>query len=401
MLDRLPPSRRNWALVALATLLLWFAWTVRGALNPLIVALITAYILHPLVLRLEKRGWSRKLAVNVIFGAVAFTAVVLSFALVVQARSLWNDVVVERRSFEHIRDKLEAVVSTGVARLEQFGIDVTPDEPDAAVEGAAEEGAVPEAEVSAGDIVDELYDRVQSWVSDDETRAGLTEAGVRAVGGVWGVLGKVFGSLLAVVTYLFLVPLYTWFLLFELERISSFVRAHIPRDQRARWSRIGDEMATMLGSFFRGRLLVCFLKGALLSVMLALCGVPYALLVGMLGGFLSLVPFVGPAFGYALAFVLALLEFDPLGALWRAALVFTVGEMIEGYVLMPKILGDQLGLHPVVVLASMMIFGSALGMFGLLLALPLTAAIVILARELVLPALRQFAEGRNPPKPAS
>jgi predicted PurR-regulated permease PerM len=73
--------------------------------------------------------------------------------------------------------------------------------------------------------------------------------------------------------------------------------------------------------------------------------------------------------------------------------VFVLGEVGEGYVLMPKVLGDRLGLHPVVVLASLMICGSALGMFGLLLALPLTAAIVILTRELVLPALKAFADG--------
>jgi predicted PurR-regulated permease PerM len=398
VLDRLPPARRNWALALLAALLLFFAWTVRSALNPLIVALLLAYILHPLVLRLEMRGWSRKLAVNVIFGAVGLCAGVLGFALAIQARSLWKDVVVERRSFEHVRDQLDALVRSGAQRLERVGIDVLPDEP--AATQPAEEGEPAAPPASTADILDEIYDRVQAWLANEENRAGLTEAGVRAVGGVWGVIGKVFGSLLAVVTYLFLVPLYTWFLLFELERVTAFVRAHLPRDQRARWSRIGDEMATMLGSFFRGRLLVCFLKGALLSITLAACGVPYALLVGMLSGFLSLVPFVGPAFGYAFAFVLALLEFDPLGAVWRTAVVFTVGEMVEGYVLMPKILGDQLGLHPVVVLASMMIFGSAFGMFGLLLALPLTAALVILARELVLPALRQFAEGKNTPKPA-
>lgn len=397
MLDRLSPQRRNWALALLAAGLLWFAWSVRSALNPLLVALIVAYILHPLVLRLERRGWSRKLAVNVIFGVAALGALVLSFALALQARSLWKDVVVERRSFEQIRDKVDALVRSGAERLEGLGFDVTPDEPAVVVDDGSEPPPQP---ATAAQILDEMYERVQSWFADDENRAGLTQAGVRAFGGVWGVLGRVFGSLLALATFAFLVPLYTWFLLFELERITSFVRSYIPRDQRARWSRIGDEMATMLGSFFRGRLLVCFLKGALLSVVLAVCGVPYALLVGMLAGFLSLIPFVGPAFGYALAFVLALLEFDPLGALWRAALVFAVGELVEGYVLMPKVLGDQLGLHPVVVLASLMIFGSALGMFGLLLALPITAAIVILARELVLPALRQFAEGRNAPKPA-
>jgi len=147
----------------------------------------------------------------------------------------------------------------------------------------------------------------------------------------------------------------------------------------------------MIGSFFRGRLLVCLFKGVLLSIALAACGVPYWLLVGMLGGALALIPFVGPGIGYTLAFLLALLDHDPMQAVWRIAVVFSVGELGET-MLMPTVIGERLGLHPVVVLASLMIFGSALGMFGLLLALPLTAAIVILVRELVLPALKQFAD---------
>jgi predicted PurR-regulated permease PerM len=398
MLERLPPARRNWVLAVLAALCLWFAWSVRSALNPLLVAVLLAYILHPLVLKLERRGWSRRTAVNVIFGAAALSSVLLGLGLVIQARAAWKDVVVERRSFERIRDQIDLLIRSGQERLDALGVDVTP-EPPAAAEGGEAPQAPEPAGAAAGDatttgaFLDELYEAVRQWVQKDETRAGLTQAGVRAFGGVWALLGAVFGSLLALLAFLFLVPLYTWFLLFELERMSAFVRSYIPRDQRARWTRIGDQIAAMLGAFFRGRLLVSFLKGAVLSITLVACGVPYPLLIGMSGGFLSLVPFLGAGIGYALTFLMALLEHDPPGAVVRTGIVIAVGELTENYVLMPKILGDQLGLHPVVVLAALMVFGSAFGMFGLLLALPLTAAIVILARELLLPAMKQFAEG--------
>jgi predicted PurR-regulated permease PerM len=243
-----------------------------------------------------------------------------------------------------------------------------------------------------------IVDHLRNWLSSEENRAGAAAAGLAAAGGVWGVLQRVFGSLMTVFMYLFLVPLYAWFLLFELERITSFVRSCIPRNSRDQWTRVGSQMGEMLGSFFRGRMLVCLLKGIVLSITLASCGIPYWLLVGMLGGFLSLIPIVGPGIAYGLAFLLALLEFDPVGAFWRGALVITVGEVVEGYILVPKILGNSLGLHPVVVLASLMVFGAALGMFGLLIALPLMSAIVILVRELVLPAVREFAEEGSRPK---
>jgi predicted PurR-regulated permease PerM len=113
------------------------------------------------------------------------------------------------------------------------------------------------------------------------------------------------------------------------------------------------------------------------------------------GGFLSLVPFVGPLLGFGAAFLIGLVDHEILSALLRTGLVFGLAEVVEGYVLVPKVLGDSLGLHPVVVLVSVMVGGAALGMFGLLLALPLTAAIVIIARELVLPALKDWAENRG------
>ena len=156
-------------------------------------------------------------------------------------------------------------------------------------------------------------------------------------------------------------------------------------------------------------MLICLLKGGVITAGLFAVQVPYAVFLGMGSGFLSLVPFVGPVFGFAAAFVLA--AFPPgavevtaaaaegpsvwvpiLWALLRTGGVFVAAELLEGYVLLPKILGDSLGLHPVVVLASIFIGGAALGMFGFLIALPLTAALVILVREMVLPALADFAD---------
>ncbi|MCC7013682.1 MAG: AI-2E family transporter [Planctomycetes bacterium] len=386
MLERLSPARRNLALTALLALVLWFAWSVRWALNPLLLALLFAYILHPLVLKLERRGWSRKVAVNVIFCGVALCGALLTLAVVLQARGLWNEISSTGGSIDRLQSQFTDLVNRFEAWLKGIGL-----EPEALL-GSRTGG---EAGAPSKPLVEELFERARVWLTSSEGREGAAKASVQAAEGAWLVVARVFGSLFSALTLVFLVPLYTWFLLFELERISSFVTSYIPLGQRAQWSRIGEQMAEMLGAFFRGRLIVCLLKGALMSVTLLVLGVPYALLAGMFAGALSLIPVVGPGVGYLFVLVLALLKFDPTGAAWRTAVVFVVGEMGEGYVLMPKVLGERLGLHPIVVLASLMICGSALGMFGLLLALPLTATIVILTRELVLPALRAFAEGRG------
>ena len=92
MLDRLKAPWRNVALGVVAALSLWFLWSVRSALNPLGLGLLFAYMLHPLVTSLERVGWSRKMAVNLIFAATAIGGVLLTLALAAQARSLWRDV---------------------------------------------------------------------------------------------------------------------------------------------------------------------------------------------------------------------------------------------------------------------------------------------------------------------
>lgn len=399
-------TRRNLSLAAALAAVLWFAWTVRAALNPLLLGLLFAYILHPMVLRLEKRGWKRKGAVNVIFGSFGLVAVLLAIALALQARALWRDVSQEGGSIDRLQRQLGEIVASTEARAIELGLDLqalqgVPTEPAPEDRTNADASAVPDAGAppavgaekplprgfEKGSLLDEFFQRARRWA--------FSADGAEAAGGVWGTLSSAFGSLLTLLTLLFLVPLYTWFLLFELERISSFVRSYIPASQREQWARIGAQMAEMLGAFFRGRLLVCLLKGLILTVVMALLGVPYALLAGMLGGFLSLIPVVGPGLGYLLAFLLALLAHEPLDATWRIGVVFAIGEAVETYVLIPRVLGERLGLPTVVVLASLTIFGAALGMFGLLLALPLTAASVILAKELLLPALKEWAEGRK------
>ena len=210
-----------------------------------------------------------------------------------------------------------------------------------------------------------------------------------------GALGHFFGSAAGLLSLIVLTPIYAWYLLFELERIHSVVRRYVPAPEKERVARIAQSIGTVLTAFFRGRLTVCALKGVLLSLGLLVVGAPYAVFLGMTSGFASLAPFVGSLAGYAFSFLVALLEPGAdLGLTFLfVSAVFGLAEVVEGYVLMPRILGDSLGLHPLFVFVAIFIGGATLGMFGFLLALPLAASGLILFRELVLPALEQFAAG--------
>jgi predicted PurR-regulated permease PerM len=411
MLERLTPVRRNFVLAVLGLLLVWFGWTIRSVLNPLILGYLLAYTVHPMVVKLESKGWKRRRAVNLIYvtGFVVISLVILGVAA--QMNSLIRSRDAENKSLiRNATDRLDVFTRD---HAEWFTFLTPEEEPAAEATSTAPgdlpvtseqvvppAGDLPEGEV-AGDVVPAEEEGLgffalmrTLWERIGEEDSGGREVAVRNAGSAWSLARRFFGSIVALFGLIVLLPIYSYFLLFELGRIHGFVRRYLPIRERERFSRIGRQVGEVLANFFRGRLLVCLLKGGFITLGLFVTGVDYALLIGMASGFLSLIPFIGPAFGFLFAASVALLDpaYGVVGALIRTGVVFAIAEALEGYVLIPKILGDSLGLHPVVVLVSVFAGGAALGMFGFLIALPLTAALVILVRELVLPALAAFAD---------
>ena len=414
MLERLDKTKRNIGLAAVAALLLWGGWTVRSVLNPLILGYLFAYILRPSVKGLENRGLRRREAVNVIFSAFAVVMTVTVLGVAFQAQQATERLMAASRSghdpFAVAEARIDEVLEGASDWLhDMFGEDEPGDDGSSpqgsgtpgrsftdlpgelaplAVEDAPARdpgGTEPEAD---GPTLRKL---LRSWSAEFTAKVG--DGGSSALV-VWllAVLSNLFGGALSIFAFLTLLPVYTYFLLFELERIHGFVHDHLPKRERERISRVATEIGSVLANFFRGRLLICFLKGAVITAGLMVAGVPHPFLLGMLSGFMALIPFAGPFLSFLLAYFVGLQRMEPLeAALWIAP-VYVVAEAIEGYVLIPKILGDSLGLHPVVILLAVFVGGSALGLFGFLIAVPLAATLIILFREFVMPALEEFAE---------
>ena len=395
MIDRLTPTARNIALVALFLLLGWFFWSVRVVLNPLILGYLLAFVVHPLVLALERRGWKRRSAVNLIFSAVALGVTLVALGVFFQARNFAREIIADdglgatvRLRVDQALEEYKDQISWALTMLPQ---DKRP------LDGSGEHAVAPPAEdakpreLHSEDLTRLLSDWWRSWLTEERVeQAG--EVGMAAAGSAVAFLQRVFGSFFAFFGLMILLPIYTYFLLFELERIHSFVTRYLPQRERARLVKIGTQVGEVLANFFRGRLLVCVAKGLFLTIGLWIAGVDYALLLGMGTGFLSLIPFVGSFIGFVFALLVGMLEHSLGGALLRVGTVFIAAEGFENYFLIPKILGDSLGLHPVVVIFAIMAGGASLGMFGLLIALPLTASLVILGRELLLPVLADLAD---------
>ena len=206
----------------------------------------------------------------------------------------------------------------------------------------------------------------------------------RDVGNVVGlVLGKVTHSgqvILIWLTYLLLVPVVTFYLLRDWDRIMARAGGLIPRSQAAAVMQVLSECDGVLAGFLRGQLLVMLALGLIYSTGLWIMGLEFSLLIGLFAGLVSFVPYLGALVGISIAGVIAFMQYQDLIHLLYVAMVFGLGQAIEGMVLSPLLVGEKIGLHPVAVIFAVMAGGQLFGFLGILLALPAAAVITVLLR---------------------
>ena len=177
-----------------------------------------------------------------------------------------------------------------------------------------------------------------------------------------------------------LVPVITFYLLRDWDVIMARIAALIPEPRRAATIELACRTDEVLGAFLRGQLLVVLGLALVYSIGLWWVGLDFAIAIGVLAGVVSFVPYLGLIVGIAVASVAALVQLHSLPAVGGVVLVFVVGQMIEGTVLTPRLVGGSIGLHPVVVIFAVLAGGQLFGFFGILLALPTAAVISVLVR---------------------
>ena len=207
-----------------------------------------------------------------------------------------------------------------------------------------------------------------------------------------GAVGGVVNGLASLGT-LVLMPLYLCYLMLDLGLIWEWIKKHVPAHNRDKTLRVLDQIHRGMAAFLRGRVVVAFLKGVLTAVGLLFCGTPLAVVVGLAAGVLSIVPFIGPFLGFAVAMALTLAETQAaLGPALGVIVVFMVAEGVEGFVLTPWVMGKEADLGSLAIIFSVIFWGAALGLFGALVAIPLTLILKIFYREYVLPSVEELAE---------
>ena len=203
--------------------------------------------------------------------------------------------------------------------------------------------------------------------------------------GSWG--GAIFmsvtrsgGAVAAAVISLFLIPILTFYLLRDWDWMLTHMGSLVPSSRRETVFRLARETDEVLGAFLRGQLLVMLALSVLYIGGLSIVGLEYAFAIGIVAGLVSFVPYLGFVFGIALASLTVVMQPDPLWPLVGVVITFAGAQMIEGSFLTPKLVGDRIGLHPVIVIFAIAAGGQLFGFFGILLALPAAAVLSVLVR---------------------
>jgi predicted PurR-regulated permease PerM len=329
--------RMNW-LIAIA-LVGWLLYLLAPVLTPFVAAALLAYIGDPLADRLQRLKLPRTLAVVAVF---ILTFLLLGLLVLLIGPLIRTQVGAFLDALPEIVRQVEQVWLPNIAGM--LDLDLGDD-------------------VGFGAFVARYGDMAGSWGT--KVLVGLTQSG-----------SAVFAAVLS----LFLVPILTFYLLRDWDSILGHMAALIPSGQHDTIVGLARETDDMLGAFLRGQLLVMLALSIIYSVGLGIVGLEFAIAIGVVSGLVSFVPYLGFVFGIGLASLTVALEPEPLWKFVGVIATFSIAQVLEGSLLTPKLVGDRIGLHPVLVIFAIAAGGQLFGFFGILLALPAAAVLSVLVR---------------------
>lgn len=214
-------------------------------------------------------------------------------------------------------------------------------------------------------------------------------------------LARAFGSVLGfflTVLNLLIIPVFAFYLLFDMNHIQQGMKELVPPRFRPYVYTRSKEVDRLLSAFARGQVTVCLILGVFYAIGLSACGVPMGVVVGFAIGFFNLIPFMSYVLGLPLALLLSWVDDQSLTRLLVVAAVFTFGQFVEGNFITPRIVGQSIGLHAVVIMLAVLVGGTLFGFVGMLLAMPVTAALSVFWSDLREAYLKSaFFQGNAPP----
>ena len=339
------PSRSRtfprWMVAAAAIFAVgWLLYLLRGALTPVFFAFLIAYMLDPVVDRFEARGHSRAVGIAVMLTVVlGGLALFLALALPGAIRDLVT----------FVRDlpvKVRALMTIVEPWLAGLGVPMP----------SSMDDALAQLHVSMGELAKQV----------------AVPAGAVLKSLLGGTL-----SLLAALVGLLLIPVFAAYLLYDFDRIVAGVRELVPLRHRGLVVEVARDVDEILGEFVRGQLIVMLILAVLYSLAYSILGVHLGVLIGVVAGLLSFIPYVGGGIALVLGVLMSLIYWTGWGQLVGVVVAYSIIQVLEGFVITPRVVGDKVGLSAVWVLFALLVGGELFGFMGVLLALPAAAVVKI------------------------
>ncbi len=327
---------RWWILFAL---FLYLLYLLKPILTPFLAAAVIAYICDPLVDRLSTSGVNKfslgRTSATVVVMSGILIAIIGLFLILVPLLQKQSVLIAERLPglIEHIRSHTEPWLQS------KFGISFS-------IDSAHIQDIITKNWKTTGDVLGEV----------------LKTAGTQGL------------AFIGILANLFLLPVVLFYLLRDWDVLVANIGELIPREWIGKTTSVAHEVDAVVAEFLRGQLSVMAALCVFYSVGLWLVGLDMALSIGLIAGLLSFVPYLGFALAFAMAVLLALLQFTSLSQVVPVLLVFGIGQVVESMILTPLLVGDRIGLHPVLVILALLAGGQLFGFTGVLLALPVSAA---------------------------
>lgn len=324
------------AFVSVVALLIYLLAPV---LTPFLVGAILAYIADPLADLLELKGLSRNRAVLIVFSVLTFVGLGILIILIPLIQQQLVLFVTKLPQYINWLQK------EGIPALEQilpFTLDLNL-------------------------ILEQLKQQV--------------EGSGKAVFSIISAISQSGFTLLGWLANMVLIPVVSFYLLRDWDPFMTHIHRLIPRKHQGVVGELARESDEVLANFFRGQLMVMSALALIYSIGLWFIGLEFSLLIGLTAGIVSFVPYLGLIVGMVIASIAAVMQFHELAPLLYIAIIFGGAQLIEGVLLTPLLLGDKIGLHPVVVLFAVLAGGELFGFFGILLALPVAAVVMVLLRH--------------------
>jgi len=331
----------RWQLLALAVLVGVVLWLLAPVLTPFAVAAMFAYLFDPLVGRLQRWRLSRAAAVALVF----FALIVLLILIL-----LWLVPYLERQFATLLRrlpDWIAWLQNDAVGWINaRFGLELE----------------MPDAQ------------QLSAIFQEHWKEAGGTAATVIAQ------VGKSGFALVSRVVHLIVVPVAFFYLLRDWDAMIARIHELLPRSVEPTVVRLAHESDETLSGFVRGQLSVMIVLGIFYAIALLVIGLDVGPLIGIIAGLISFVPYLGGILGVLMAVIAALVQYHDWLRVILVLVVFGVGHVLEAYVLVPRLVGEKIGLHPLAVIFAILAGGELFGFLGVLLALPNTTVVNVLLR---------------------